>query len=193
LLLSTSLTVPDILRGQRLALQRQFLGPLGLALLAEFVMLIAGLGEMRSGSDLSAWVCLCVALMVMLVADLITLYWVGMWMSLSAKNPRRASSSTVIRVLVLPWIGCVMFLTFALLVSVLFREEIFGWQSYLGVWFGLGLVTDVGYGLWARRNLLTKFRQLAEQRYERRAPLWKRLFGKHAETVVAARPRAVAP
>ena len=52
------------------------------------------------------------------------------------------------------------------------------WQFFLGTWFGLGLLADVGFGLWARRKLLSQFRVVAAQRFERRVSWWKRLWGK---------------
>jgi hypothetical protein len=46
----------------------------------------------------------------------------------------------------------------------------------LGLWFGLGLVADIGFSIAARRKLLTEFRFAAAQRYTPRAGFFKRLF-----------------
>ena len=64
LLLSTPLTVRDILRGQFLALKRQFLGPLIVVLFVFFVFLMACLSEMATGDDRTIWVLFWEALMV---------------------------------------------------------------------------------------------------------------------------------
>ena len=51
------------------------------------------------------------------------------------------------------------------------------WGGFLGTWFLLGLAADLGFGLHARHKLLTEFRLLATQRYQRQLPVWKRLLG----------------
>lgn len=177
LLLSTPLTVKEILRGQALALRRQFLAPVAFTLVAELVMMLAGTTENLTGGDRPAWVSFWIAGMFMLVADLVALYWVGMWMGLAAKNPKRALSDTVGRVLAVPWVGFAVFMTLMAVISI--RGNVGpDWKTFLGVWFALGLVADCGFGAWARHKLLTEFREMATRRYERRASLWRRLFGR---------------
>jgi hypothetical protein len=174
LLLSTPLTVREILRGQRLALQRQFLGPLAAVLLVDLVMLLAGSNRNGvMGGNQALWFSLWIAGMVMLLADLVTLYWMGMWMGLAAKTPRHASGNTIVRVLVLPWILFLVFLTFAAVTESQFQAQ-WSWETFLGVWFALGLLVDIGFGLWARHCLLTRFREVATQRFQTRAPFWRR-------------------
>ncbi len=107
LLLSTPLTVQDILRGQLLALKRQFLGPVVVTLLVFFLFMMAAASDemlLENPEDRSFWVLSWAAGMVMLVADLAALYWVGMWKALTAKNPTRAAASNLGRILVLPWV-----------------------------------------------------------------------------------------
>jgi hypothetical protein len=67
------------------------------------------------------------------------------------------------------------------LISVL--SSVRGGQNYeswphmlLGLWFGLGLVADIGFSIAARRKLIAEFRVAAAQRYTPRAGFWKRLF-----------------
>lgn len=171
LLLSTPLSVREILTGQRLALQRQFLGPVVVVLCAEFLMWTAGTD---TGGNSSEWGSLWIAGMTMFVADLIALYWVGMWLGLSARNPKRAFSGAIMRVLVLPWVAYGAFLMFVALAP---RGTGMGWGEFLGTWFVLGLAADMGFGLHARHKLLTEFRLVATQRYQPQASFWKRLFG----------------
>jgi len=180
LLLSTPLSGKEILRGQALALRRQFLGPVVITLLAEIVMLLAGARRMMAGDQRPVWVSVWIAGMLMLLADLVALYWVGMWLGLAAKNPKRAYSDTVGRVLAVPWVGFAVFMTLMALNSVRGEPEP-GWQTTLGVWFALGLIADFGFGAWARHKLLAEFREMASRRYERHVSLWKRLFGKAGE------------
>jgi hypothetical protein len=181
LLLSAPLTVPEILRGQRLALQRQFLGPVVVVLCAESLMLTAGASSSVFGSDRTVWMWIWLAGMTMFVADLAALYWVGMWTGLSARNPKRAFSGAATRILILPWVGFALFLMFVALAPPDLQREL-EWGYFLGVWFALGLVADIGFGIWARQKLLTEFRIIATQRYQQRASLWKRLFGSSQTT-----------
>jgi ABC-type transport system involved in multi-copper enzyme maturation permease subunit len=177
LLLSTPMTIRDILRGQLLALRRQFLAPLVLVLVTIFVFMWATLREPDT-EDMRSFVrLLCIGGMVMIVADLIALYWVGMWQALSAKNPNRTASASVARILILPPLAWAMVVLIAVLSSVRGGQNYESWpHMLLGLWFGLGLVADIGFSIAARRKLLTEFRFAAAQRYTPRAGFFKRLF-----------------
>ena len=178
LLLSTPLPVREILRGQRLALQRQFLAPVLVVLGAELVMLVAGAGSANVGDDgRSAWVGMWLAGMLMLVLDLVALYWVGMWVGMSARNPKHAFSGVIVRILILPWVAYAVVMTLVALAPSDLQNNV-SWGFFLGVWFGLGLLADVGFSLWARQKLLSDFRVVATQRFQRRASWWQRLWGK---------------
>jgi ABC-type transport system involved in cytochrome c biogenesis permease component len=186
LLLSTPLTVKEILRGQRLALQRQFLGPLLVVLAVFLIFMLATLSEVGAVDDRQLCASFWLAAMLMLVADLTALYWVGMWQGLTARNPNRATSANLIRVLLLPWAG--MALVFlAVTVGALTGAREPSWKFFLGWWVALGLAADIGFGAWARQRLLSEFREAAEQRYASRPGLWKRLAGRGAESSFANR------
>jgi ABC-type Na+ efflux pump permease subunit len=176
LLLSTPLSVRDILHGQFLALRRQFLGPLLVVLTACFLFMFGETSEMMSAEDRHWWVLFWCALMVMLVADLAALYWVGMWQGLTASNPARAASKTASLVLILPWIGVALVGLVAALVSIS-QERDPGESFFLGLWFVLGLANDAIFAGWARHRLLKDFRDVAARRYSKRAGWLKRLFG----------------
>ena len=175
LLLSTPLSVRDILRGQRLALQRQFLGPLLTVLLIDIVLMLATANETATQDEIGFTMKTWMAGMVMLIADVIALYWVGVWQAMISKNPNRAPSATVARVLVLPWI---VFALVALVLSLTtFRTgQEPGEYFFLGLWFGVGLVADVGFGAWARHKFLSEFRVAASQQYAKRPGFWRRVF-----------------
>jgi hypothetical protein len=164
LLLSTPITVRDILQGQLLALRRQFLGPLILVLVVACIFMYQSMSDTASDDDRFGTRLFWLGGMTTLVADLIALYWVGMWQGLTAKNPNRASSANVARILVLP--GAVWAL--AILVGVL--SSMRGGQEItinfmLGAWFVLGLAADLVFSLSARHKLLTRFRSAASYRY----------------------------
>jgi ABC-type Na+ efflux pump permease subunit len=175
LLLSTPMTVRDILQGQFLALRRQFVGPLALTLVVGTIFLWAILQEPGDEQERGLWRLFWIGGMVMLVMDLLALYWVGMWQALTAKNPNRAASGGVARVLILPP------LVWALMILLSFLSSLNGGETpgpkfLLGLWLGLGLAADVIFSLRARRKLLTQFRAAAAQRYTPRAGFWRRLF-----------------
>jgi ABC-type transport system involved in multi-copper enzyme maturation permease subunit len=177
LLLSTPMTIHDILRGQLLALRRQFLAPLVLVLVTIFVFMWATLREPDTEDTRSFVRLLCIGGMVMIVADLIALYWVGMWQALTAKNPNRTASASVARILILPPLSWAMVVLIAVLSSVRGGQNYESWpHMLLGLWFGLGIIADIGFSVAARRRLLTEFRLAAAQRYTPRAGFLKRLF-----------------
>jgi ABC-type transport system involved in multi-copper enzyme maturation permease subunit len=178
LLLSTPLTVPDLLRGQLLALKRQFLGPTAVTLLVFLLFMMAAATNealLESPEDRSFWVLCWTGAMVMLVADLAALYWVGMWKALTAKNPTRAVAGNLVRILLLPWIVVALG---ALVTSLVWPnpEDAPLQKAFLGLWFAVGVATDLGFGAWARYKLLTEFRLAATLRYEARSGFWKRLW-----------------
>jgi ABC-type transport system involved in multi-copper enzyme maturation permease subunit len=178
LLLSTPLAVPDVLRGQLLALKRQFLGPLMVTLLVFFLfMLAAAFDEMllENPDDRFFWVLFWSAGMVMLVADLAALYWFGMWKALTERSPTRAVAKNLWGIVVLPWI---LLALCGLVLSLVWPnpENAPLQKVFLGLWIGFGLAADMGFGAWARHKLLTEFRVAAARRYEAGRGFWKRLL-----------------
>ena len=197
LLLSTPLTVRDILRGQWLALKRQFQWPVLAVLLVFGLLLIAGAFDIASQQDpegQTSWSLFWAALMLMLPADLAALYWVGMWEGLAAKNPTRATAASAGRILVLPWVAWGLGSLMASLVLPITGSGfgIINFMFFLGLWFGLGLAADLGFGAWARYKLLTEFRLAATRRYEPPPGFWKRVL-RGGEPSSPAPPQGEAP
>ena len=163
LLLSTPVTVPEVLRGQMLALKRQFLWPVIVIVGIDFLFMFAGAKHLSSDGD-NFWVWLCWAGIILLVADIYTLCWVGMWIGLVSKRPNRATGATVARVLALPWIAWwVMLLAVSL--TPLWHRAQDKWAFYLGLWFALGACADLFFCLWTRSRLLRDLRTVATQRF----------------------------
>jgi hypothetical protein len=182
LLLSTPLSVHQILRGQRLALLRQFGMPVLVMLVTDLSMMVAGLShsDLNGQSQRTFWLWMWLAGIVMFAADAVALYWVGMWTGLAVRNPRHAFGAALVPVLALPWLGVGVAMTiFALLPYQM--QQPFHWDGWpLLLWFGLGVVVDLVLGLAARANLLKDFRLVAAQRYQPK-PSWRqRWFGKAA-------------
>jgi hypothetical protein len=102
--------------------------------------------------------------MVLLVADVIALSWVGMWTGLTARRANRAAGATVVRVLVLPcgvWAGLIFILSFTRFWHRLEDK----WQVFLGLWFALGLILDLYFAVRARLRLIRDLRTVATQRF----------------------------
>jgi hypothetical protein len=163
LLLSTPLSERAILRGQFLALKRQFLKPLVVVITVEIVFMLAvsrrSVLPSEEGARQAAFG---FAGLVLLVLDIIALTWVALLAALTAKNPNRASGSAILRVLVLPWIAFA-----AVVVAGFWTAGAPGpsWKFYLYLWFWLGIVADVAFGLPAWWQLRARFRELALQRF----------------------------
>jgi ABC-type Na+ efflux pump permease subunit len=168
LLLSTPLSVADILEGQLLALMRQFLGPLMVVVAANLFFMAAYSSRMLdadfdSSQDSTPWVCLWIAVIIMLAADLVALFWVGQWQALVSRNPTRAAVSTQMRILVLPWLlfGISMGVVLPQMANSTNDQNV--WKTPLGLWLAFGLVADLLFGLYARAKLQSQFRLAASQ------------------------------
>lgn len=182
LLLSTPLQVTDILRGQLLALARQFLGPVLLVLLVETLFMLATLSE-PTLPDRAFWALVWISGMFMLVADLTALYWVGMWRGLTARNVRRATTGSLLRILVLPWIAFAIIMLLLVLFSFRDGNRFESWPgSYPFLWLVLGLLCNFAFASLARHNLLTAFRVAAQERYVAPGGFWVHFLRSLAST-----------
>jgi hypothetical protein len=163
LLLSVPLTVPDIVSGQLRALRRQFLKPVLVVLVVGVVLMMGFLRRVPGWQNQAPWL----TGFFLLVADLVTLSWVGMWRALVSRSHNLATVSTVGRVLLLPWalFGVVVGTGSAWYTLVLGKEWSPGWKFYVELWLGLGLATDLAFGLTAWWTLRTRFRELALRRF----------------------------
>jgi ABC-type transport system involved in multi-copper enzyme maturation permease subunit len=165
LLLSTPLNTRDIVRGQWLSLRRQFLWPLLLVVAIELFLVIAVPNHnLQFDHRIRAFG---VAGLVFLALDSVALFWVAMATALVAKSPNQASVSTVLRVLVAPWIAFGMISALMNLWVFTVAGASFGWNFYLTVWVVLSVLADLGFGLPAWWRLRNRFRELALKRVVR--------------------------
>src|SRR5439155_187846 len=136
LLLSGPLNVRDILRGQLLALRRQFLKPVLTIIAVELLFMQALHRRSEDSQVLATWL----TGMVMLVADIAALSGVAMASALTAKSHNQATIATVVRVLILPWVlfGVGVGIGNVWSALSLGKEWSPGWKVYLVLWFGLG-------------------------------------------------------
>jgi hypothetical protein len=174
LLLSTPLGVAEVLRGQALALGRQFLWPVLVVAGLELAFMSAGLASHVIRNDEGIWVLVWVAGLVMFIADLAALFYVCLWQALTARNASRASSAALVRILALPWILYAVLMMFIGLSS---NGRGMEGGGFIMLWLFLGLIVNAFFGLRAKTNLETRFRDVATTRYTPPPSLWKRLFG----------------
>ena len=187
LLLSSPLSVGEILRGQMLALRRQFLWPLLVVIASELCLMRGVHARSVDPKVVPLWT----DAILLLVADLFALSWVAMVSALTAKNHNQATLRTIWRILILPWVlgGAVVLIGDIWTGLVLDMEWSPGWRFYLRLWFWLGLGVDLGFGLWAWWLLRTRFRQLALQRFDLRPGRLLRWPGRaEATAAVSATP-----
>ena len=120
------------------------------------------------------------AIMVLLVADMLALGAVGMWVSLTARNPNRATGIALRRVLVFPWVVMIVIIISGATLSYFAQWNVSGAKFFLGLYVISGIVTDLAFGLGAWQRLQKEFRDVAAQRYSAGPPFWSRLFGGNA-------------
>jgi ABC-type Na+ efflux pump permease subunit len=169
LLLSTPLGVEEILQGQWLALRRRYAAPIVVLLLAQLGLLVAMIGYrdvLGLQQSMAEWRAVALATMFMLVADLVTLGWRGMWLAISARQINQAAGTAAGNVLLVPWLG------FLAVIAMLGMAATFGnwnWDPdfwfFFALWFLLGVVHDGWCAFRARKQLLEQFRTLAARQY----------------------------
>src|ERR1051326_7615744 len=169
LILSTPLTVREILLGQFLALRRQFLGPLLVVVVVQLGLTIALAHHTPySASRIYAYGR---SSLLLLFADLAAVSWVAIAAALTAKTPNHASVSTIFRLLILPWLLWFVIVTIGAVWLLLHGRNEPGWEFYLNLLFWLGLLADAVFGIPAWWRVRTRFRQLALQRLSASKPI----------------------
>ncbi|MFN7138940.1 MAG: hypothetical protein ACK4UN_06355, partial [Limisphaerales bacterium] len=178
LMLSTPIAVRDILRGQLMALWRQFSRPGACVLLLGGIFMIAGMDSHwgRAGIDWE-WILVWVAGLTIFVFDLVALAWLGMWLGLTNQKVNRASGGAVARILFLPWLALGLTIAFfgILSLSPAIRQMLsFNLPDYFFTlyWFLLSAVNNVIWIVYAKRKLNERFREIATQRFDAPRSFW---------------------
>jgi ABC-type transport system involved in cytochrome c biogenesis permease component len=118
LLLTTPLPEKEIIKGQRLALWRQFAEPAAAIFLANIFLLFMEILRLPAGGNQTDQVNLLIGLHVItggsLLVDLLALSWVGMWLGLVQRRPNRAAALALLQILLVPYL---LFFAFDVLAS----------------------------------------------------------------------------
>jgi len=177
LLLSTSLSIPEVLRGQWLTIRRLFTAPVTVMMACFLLMWVSGFAQQSHG-ERPYWFWVGIGGMVMFFIDSIALVWLGMWLGISVKNPRHAFGSAIAPILALPWAAVAVVMTAIAFLPYEFRHR---WSPEVLIWilwFGFSMAADLGFGMYARHCLTTRFRETASQRFQIKPSWWKKLTGK---------------
>jgi ABC-type transport system involved in cytochrome c biogenesis permease component len=162
LYLSAPLSVPDLLQGQLRALRRQFLIPLSVLLVADACFLV--MHSPTPAAEQGLWMLLWLSRMGFLLFDCITAAWLGMWAGMASASGRTTRYG-VWRILVLPWIGYFGALTLWWMAAQAGRlRDLPTPQLFLFAWVVIGVANDLAWLLYARRNLASRFREMAALR-----------------------------
>jgi ABC-type transport system involved in cytochrome c biogenesis permease component len=165
LLLPTPLTPERIVQGQALALRRLFGYPL--ILIVGFETLLAIALMLTHQHEIAYCFCVCLAGLVMVPADIVTLSLVSMKSALTEKNITRATSKTASTVLVIPWaLWAGMMALRAAWAPQYSGSDTNDWGFDLASWLLIGLGLDWFYARSACRQLSANFRQLVLKRFE---------------------------
>ncbi len=154
LLLSTPLDEKQIVRGQRLALRRQFAAPVLTLLLANGIFLVMEL-QKQAGEDGHILVWLHLFVGVFLLLDMLALSWVGMWLGLISRKPNRAAIFAILRILALP---CLLFIVGLSLFAMVAPAVNVDWKGMLIFPGLLGLGTNLFFSVEAYTKLSGQFR-----------------------------------
>ena len=166
-----------------MALYRQFAGPVALILAVDLLFMVLSISHKDiSQSDERVFMILLWSVgMAIFVMDLFALSWVSMWLGLTKKKVNQASNGAISRVMVLPWLAFFGSMTIAGTASIFARIN---WDENLILfyWFALAVIINVVCINWAQRNLLTRFRDMATQRFAAKQPRF-RWFASRKESV----------
>ncbi len=180
-LLTSPVTVKEMLRGHLMALKRQFLRPL---------LVVAGAGALfaiesyRRSHDVESTVFAAVGA-AMLLADSAALAWVSKCLALAAGKAHHAALGAVLRILILPWMAAGGIVLVAKLGIALGRGQFWqaDWIDWLALAAVLGLAADLGFGLMAWWRLNYRFRQLAVRQFDRSSIVEPRAVGRKHEAM----------
>jgi len=183
LILSTPLTAGEIVRGQWLALWKQFRGPVFFVLIIDALLLFFGWAAISKGDgkDQLLFLSLSGAGVLVFLADLVALAWLSMWRGMKARHSYVAWLWCVVQLLVLPWLVFYVALTAGAMLIFLPQFVNAGaannaasmkkWMEWLphlltSGWVLLSLAAAILTAWWARRCLQQQFRHQATLSYQ---------------------------
>ncbi len=163
LILTTPLSVDEIIAGRRMALVRQFGAPMAVLLAVDAIFLTTGIhSDVSGGDEQQAWILLWIFRMVSLPADAFTLFWLGLWRGM-ASSGTRTSSGILWRALVLPPVVAGMLFTVVGLASIGSQSNSLTPLSILAAWVLICAGNSTVWIVRAHARVVSGFRTLAQQ------------------------------
>jgi ABC-type transport system involved in multi-copper enzyme maturation permease subunit len=158
LLLTTPLPEKEILKGQRMALWRQFAEPAAALFLANIFLLLMEVMRLPISATLSDERNLLVGLHLItalsLLVDMLTLSWAGMWHGLVMRKPNSAAMLSILQIMLVPY---ALFFGFYILASNIRTPN---WASVLIFTNILGLASGFFFAQNAHARLADYFRKV---------------------------------
>lgn len=185
LLLSTPLTVRELLHGRLLSLRRQFGGPVLLVLACDTLFLTGFMAEswgagnfISNTSEQVYWLIFWLLRMAFLVFDGLTLAWLGLWTGMTARG-RRPVLGALTRGLVLPWLGCLALFPLTLMAIKSYSGPVvdqFMMPLLLTAWLLIGAGNNRYWIRHVRARLEPRFREFATERPDPRRRWFRRVL-----------------
>ena len=167
LLLTTPFEVSELLVGRRVALMRQFGGPIGVVMALDAVFLTLSLrSEFAGGEESILWAMVWLARIAFLPLDALTLYWMGMWKGMTSQGTR-TSSWIVMVALGLPNLLWIVLLMLLGLMSVAGQGNWMTPGKLLVLWIALGVTNSMFWMSRSRSQVVPRFRELACEQMSR--------------------------
>jgi hypothetical protein len=163
------LTAAEILRGQFLALYRQFVKPFAVVFVVEIILTVHSfrLPRVEAGGGTTA---LFMALaMLSLPIDSVAAVFVALRQALFGRGPQWTTWNTFLKVLVTPWLalGLVVAAIYSVRFSMHGEVPNLPTSALVWLWFGCGIVMDWWFGWRAWKELRSDFQALASERFEK--------------------------
>lgn len=186
LLLCTPVAEHDIWHGWLIGLKRTYVGPLFTLGAIEFGLLVGGLTVDGWWFGQGIWGAAFAAGLLLFLADLYTLSWMGLWQGLVSRNSTRACLRTMGWILLAPG---ALFLGGLGLVGLAGGRMGMQLEPFLLGWFGLGLMVDLAGCGYAMLKLNEEFRAVVAQIAGESDHAFAKLGAPRRGTLAAARKR----
>jgi ABC-type Na+ efflux pump permease subunit len=193
LLLSTPLSVKAIVRGQWLALIKQFAWPAIAILVIDTI--VYGLGKSAFGltAEQVYWSWTSLLIVILGLAHVMSLGWTSIWMALRVKQATHASAAAFWRIMLLPWP-----MIWVILTSFYWARSSSYLETFLPYLVPVTIVSvlmlnSLFWSIWCSVKLHKEFRTAATDRFQPAKPhlSWWKVFvrlGISARTKIASSP-----
>jgi ABC-type transport system involved in multi-copper enzyme maturation permease subunit len=193
LLLTTPLRVREFAAGQRLALLRQFGGPVAFVVLLNFIAARASRTAFGAAITSDWPPQFFIIGLIHLFADFYTLHWVAIWRSMRLRGTNRTITQAMGLVVVGPALGWVLITQASWIAGIMFSARGPSAAMNLWIWTGCCLVYNAALVLTAEIAFLRDFREVATQSFDKPEALNWRFWRRRAAQGTVIQPIVAAP